>query len=400
MACPELTAFRIAVESLEQGVLDSPMFARANYFRNMFPSGEFVQNQGTVRSNFTILPSAPSDDQSKWTTVAVSGGITTPGCSPVYEDIGVNFIERTYSPQRRDFEGPVLCKEHFQFQHSIDDFIEGYIRQIRQWIALVWEFGLRGNVMTLGDWVVDTLKYAGPSAVNTAPVASQGISQDALDIVATDIINQGVVAGMENGDYVINGNAGPIYPLYINMVDSQQILKLAPHMRDDSRWASSGMDGKGNFGLWQALGSTRTIGNFRHVCTNMEPRFQFTGGKYVTEPPFKDISAVTSDQQIFTTNYLNAPYAAAIMAVPSGIKIEAVRPQTAGLDFDMKNYNGDIRFIVGGWRVCNPPIFDPHGDKGRHFATINYAAAPRYPHSMRVYIYKRCSAVRDFLFCS
>src|SRR4051812_1962786 len=99
MACSELTAFRMAVESLENNVLKSPALQRANFFRNIFPSAEFVQNQGTTRSNFTIKPSAPSDDQSLWTTVTVSGGITTPGCSPTYEDIGVDFFERTYSPK-------------------------------------------------------------------------------------------------------------------------------------------------------------------------------------------------------------------------------------------------------------------------------------------------------------
>ena len=101
MACSELTAFRMAVESLEDGVLDSPTFARMNYFRNTFPSREFVQNQGTTRSNFTIKPSMPSDSQSLWTTVAVSGGISTPGCDPTYEDIGVDFFEPFECAARR-----------------------------------------------------------------------------------------------------------------------------------------------------------------------------------------------------------------------------------------------------------------------------------------------------------
>src|SRR5258708_15989468 len=161
MACTELTAFRMAVESLEDGVLESQTFARMNYFRNLFPTGEFVQNQGTTRSNFTIKPSMPSADQSLWTTVAVSGGISTPGCDPTYEDIGVDFFERTYRPKQRSFRGPVICREHFQYQHSIDQFIEGYIFQIRQWIAATWEFGLRGDTMRLGDWFVDGVKYLG-----------------------------------------------------------------------------------------------------------------------------------------------------------------------------------------------------------------------------------------------
>ncbi len=187
-ACTELTAFRIAVESLQDDVLTMPAFQRANFFRNIFPSGEFVQNQGTVRSNFTIKPSAPSDDQSLWTAVAVSGGITTPGCSPTYEDIGVGFFENTWSPKRRDFRGPIICREHLTYQHSIDQFIEGYVQQVRQWIALTWEFGLRGDVMRLGDWFVDGVKIAGPNAAATAPRAYQGISYDLLQATAVDRI--------------------------------------------------------------------------------------------------------------------------------------------------------------------------------------------------------------------
>ena len=403
MACSELTAFRIAVESLEDGVLDSPEFARMNYFRNLFPAGEFVRNQGTTRSNFTIKPSMPTDDQSLWTTVAISGtssGITTPGCDPTYEDIGVDFFERTYSPKERNFRGPVICREHFEYQHSIDQFIDGYIFQIRQWIAATWEFGLRGDAMRLGDWFVDGVKYVGPNAAATAPRAFQGLTQDILDLVAVDRIGIGVTQGTMNGEYVINGNAGPIYPLYVDMVASQQILKANPHMRDDARFASEGAQGSGDFGLWRALGSNRTIGNFRHVSTNIAPRFNFTGGAYVVVSPFKDITAVGTDQEIITTAYKNAAFEAAIMAVPSGFRIEAVRPQNAGLAFDMKNYNGDLQFLTGGERICNPAVYDPRHDKGRHFAQIIYAAAPQYPHNIAVVIYKRCPVTADYVFCS
>jgi hypothetical protein len=399
-ACNELTAFRLAVESLPDNVLRSPAFARANFFRNAFPSGEFVQNQGVTRSTFTIKPSAPSDDQSLWTTVTASGGITTPGCSPTFEDIGVGFFETTYSPKERNFRGPIVCKEHFEYQQAIDQFIEGYIMQLRQWLALTWEFGIRGDIMRLGDVFIDGTKYVGPNALLTAPVASQGLSQDMLDLVATDRINLGVTQGVDNGDYVLNGNAGPIYPLYINMVESQHILRSNPHMRDDAHWASATHQGAGDFGLWQALGTTRTIGNFRHVTTNMEPRFNYTSTGYVTVPPFKDITVVGTDQEIFTTAYKNAPYAAALVPIPSGMTIEAVRPQNAGLAFDMSNYNGELEFITGGERICDPGVYDPRHEKGRHFAKIIYAAAPKFQHSMATVIYKRCAITQDLIFCS
>jgi hypothetical protein len=401
--CAELVAFRIAVESLEQGVLKSPAFARANFFRNVFPSGEFVQNQGTTRSNFTIKPSAPSDDQSLWTDVAISNvspGITTPGCSPIYEDIGVDFFERTWSPKRRDFKGPVICKEHFTFQHSPDQFVDGYKMQIRQWLALVWEFGIRGDVMRLGDVFVDGRKYVGPNAMATAPRAFQGLSQRMLQSVAVDRINIGVAQGQDNGEYVLNGNAGPIYPLYLNLEESENILSSNPRMLETAQFASMGAQGEGNFGLWQALGSNRTIGNFRHVSTNMEPRLQYTATGYATEAPFLDITQVGTDQEIFRQQYKDAPFGVALVPVPSGMRIEAVRPQNAGLAFDMANYNGDVSFEIGGYKICNPPVYDPRGEKGRHFASIQYAAAPKFPHSMAAIIYKICTQTGDTVFCS
>jgi hypothetical protein len=172
-------------------------------------------------------------------------------------------------------------------------------------------------------------------------------------------------------------------------------------MREDAQFASMGAQGKGDFGLWQALGTTRTIGNFRHVTTNMEPRLNWDSvNGYTTVAPFKDITVVGTDQEIFTDAYKNAPFGAALVPVPSGMTIEAVRPQTAGLSFDMANYNGDLQFEIGGWKICDPPVYDPRGEKGRHFASIVYAAAPKYPHNMATIIYKRCPITQDLIFCS
>jgi hypothetical protein len=244
------------------------------------------------------------------------------------------------------------------------------------------------------------VKITGPNAAATAPRAFQGLSQDMLDIVAQDRINIGVSPGEENGDYVLNGNAGPIYPLFVNMKDSGQIVKSNSTIRDDFRYATEGLDNTGEGSLWKALGSNRTIGNFRHVPTNIEPRFNFTGSAYVSVAPFKDITQVGTDQEIIRTEYKNAAFAAALVPVPSGMTVEAVRPQTAGLNFDMANYNGDLTFEVGGYRICDPAVYDPRGEKGRHFASIVYAAAPKYPHNMAVIVYKRCASTSNLIFCS
>lgn len=369
------------------------------YFRNMFPKGMFVENQGVVRSTFTIKPTEPADDQTLWNNIAASGGITTPGCDPTYEDIGVGFFERTYGPKRRDFRGPIICREHLQFQHAIDDFISGYVDELGQVMARTWEFALRGDVMRLGDWMVDGTKVVGPNAALTAPRAFQGLSQDLLDDLAVDLINTGASPNGNNG-YVFDGDAGPIYPLYIDMRDSANILKANSTIRDDARFASMGKDNEGMFSLWKAIGASRIIGNFRHITTNIAPRFNFTGGVYVPVSPFKDITVVGTDQEILTDAYKNAAFGAALVALPEGMSVEVVRPQNAGLNFDPENYNGEWDFITGGERICNPGVYDPKHEKGRHFATISYAARPKRIHSMKVIIYKRCSPTRSSIYCS
>lgn len=398
-ACAELDAFRVATESLDQEITRSPRLGRAMFFRNMFPKDTFVQNQGTTRSTFTIKPSEPADNQALWTTVAVSGGLTTPGCDPTYEDIGVDFFERTYSPKRRDFRGPVLCREHFTFQHAIRDFIEGYVDELGQVLARTWEFGIRGDIMRLGDWFVDGTKTTGPNAAATAGRAFEGISQEQLDEVAVDAINTGVVPS-GNGGYVLDGDNGPIYPLYIGMQASAQILKANSTIRDDARYASMGQGTDSDLSLWKAIGSNRVIGNFRHVTTNIPPRFNFTGGVYVPVSPFKDIADVGTDQEVLTTAYKNAPFEAAILAVPSQFTIEVVRPQTAGLNFEAANYNGEWQFITGGERICNPAVYDPRHEKGRHFAAIQYAARPKRPHDAKILVFKRCAPASGAVFCS
>lgn len=402
MACAELQAFRVATESLDSEITRSTRLGRAMFWRNLFPKETFVQNQGVLRSTFTIKPSEPSDNQALWTPIVTTNGLIANGCNPQYEDIGVGFFERTYGPKRRDFRGPVICKENLQFQHAIDEFISGYVDELGQVLARVWEFAIRGEVMAFSDWFVDGVKTLGPGAVATAPRPYQGLSQALLEQVAVDLINTGAAPSEANGDYVFAGNAGPIYPLYVDMVDSENIVRANQQMREDARYASMGKDGEGDFAIWKAIGSNRVIGNFRHITTNIAPRGNYVQGVgIVPVTPFKDITAMGNDQETLTDAYKNAPFAAAIVAIPEGMTLEVVKPQTAGLGFKPTDYNGNWDFVTGGYRVCDPAIYDPQEEKGRHFANIMYAARPRRIHSLKTIWYKRCpSNVSSQIFCS
>ena len=335
-ACTELTAFRMAVESLEDGVLTLPQFARANYFRNLYPMGEFVRNQGTTRSNFTIKPSAPTDDQTLWSNASLSlGGISHPGCNPIYENIGVSFYEQTWSPKRRDFRGPIICKEHFQYQHSIDSFIDGYIAQIRNWIALTWEFALRGDTMRLGDWFVDGNKYIGPNAASTAPVAYQGLSQDNLR-PGRRRPNQHWLYAERRERRVKSLTGTPARSIrststWLTQATSSKPIRPCAMTRATLRWAKTA---KATSPLAESPASPTdrlAISSISAPTWNRDS----TSRVPATQPlPRSRTSRLSMpDQEIFTTAYKNAPYAAALIAVPTGFTVEAVRPQTAGLNF-------------------------------------------------------------------
>lgn len=397
-ACAELTAFRTAVESLDQHILRSPRLGRAMFWRNLIPRGQFVKNQGVTRSTFQVKASEPQDDQSLWYSISLSGGQPTPSCDTNYEDIGVNFYERTYSPKQRRFRGPVICKADLTFMHEPEQFLNAYVDELGRVLARVWEFTLRGDFLAFANIYVDGTKYAGPNALLTAPRAFQGITQDALNTMATGQINVG--AGSEpDGGYTTWGPSGVIMPLEIDMNDSLQILKTSTTIRDDSRYASMGMDGKGNTGLWAAIGAERILGNWRHVPTMISPRLNYTGGAYVQISPFKDITAVGTDGTILTDAYNNASHGVAIGLTPQAFQADIVTPTDWKFP-DTQNYNGEWDFEVGGERICTPAVYDPQHERGRHFAKISYAPKPLHPYLASALVYKRCTTTPNTLYCS
>lgn len=402
-ACAELTAFRTATESLDQRVRRSPRLGRAMFWRNLIPMGTYMKNVGLTRSTFTVKTSEPQDNQSLWQAITLSNGQPSPGCSRTYEDVGVNFFERTYSPRERAFQGPVICKKNLTFQHNPGAFLSAYVDEMGKFIARVWEMTLRRDYASFVPVYVDGVKYSGPNALATAPRAYQGLSQQSLNVMAAGQINVG--AGSEENGYTTFGNGGPVFPLEIDMVDSETVLTSNATIREDSRFASEGKDGQGNFALWKGIGADRVIGNFRHVPTPIPLRLNYTGGAYQVVTPFKDITTVGSDSEILTEAYKSAAFGVSIMLEPRVFTAEAVLPEswpfkTIDGQPDPTNYNGEFTFIAGAERVCSPAEFDPLHEKGRHFAVISYAPAPDLVNLGAILVYKRCPATSNAIYCS
>lgn len=368
------------------------------FWRNMIPRGMYPKNTGVVQTTFTIKASEPQDNQSLWQQITLTNNQPTPSCDLNYENVGVGFFNRTYSPKQRRFQGPVICKADLTYMHEPEQFLNDYVDEIGRFNARVWEFSLRADLMYFANWYVDGTKYSGPNALATLPRAFQGISQTNLNLMATGQINVGAGSDADGG-YTTLGANGPIFPLEIDMNRSEQVLTSNSQIRDDARFASEGKDSRADFGLWRAIGCERVIGNFRHVPTNIAPRFNFTGGVYVQVSPFKDVSAVGSDGVILTNEYINAAFEAVVMMTPDAYQADIVTPSDWRFP-DTSSYNGEWTFEVGAYRICNPPEADPQNEKGRHFAKIVYAAKPLHPYLAGVYLYKVCAPSTNLIFCS
>lgn len=393
MACDPLQAFATATQSLGMRLLKYPNMGAQRFWKNLIPSGTFLQNTGVQQTTFTIVPSYPTDDPTQWTEVTLDGtsGQPTPGCDTNYVDATLNDYSRLYNPIQMRVRGPVLCREQFTYQHNIGPWLDKYVGELARFTNYKLEFELRANYINFANiWSFsggNMIKTSGPNALASVPIPTSGLTQDMLDVVAYDMINLGI--GTDENGYVIDGNAGKIFPLQIDMMTSANILKNNTARREDARFASEGMDGKGNTSLFRALGSSVVIANERHIPTNIAPRYNNVGGVLVEVTPFKTSDQITPNGDVLTGAYQAARYEMAIFAVPTAFTAEWVTPVNWQFP-DMANYMGDWEFITGGERICTPPEYDPQHNKGRHFGKFVYAPRPDFPFHANAVVYKRC----------
>lgn len=374
-------------------ILKYPRMDRPAFWKNAIPSGTFLKNTGVQQTTFTMSPSYPTDDPAEWTTVELSdvNGQPTPSCDTDFVDASLNFYDRLYNPKQLRLRGPVLCRENFTYQHNIGAFLDGYVRELARFTYYKLEFSLRDDYMAFANWWSyssgQLIKYTGPNAQATVAVPESPLTQDMIQEVAYDLINLGV--GTDESGYVMEGDEGMVYPLYIDMATSNNILRNNSSVREDARFASMGKDGEGNLGLFKRLGATRVIQNARHVPTNIAPRFNNVGGVLTSVTPFKTADEITENGDVLTGAYRAARYEAAIFVVPSVFTAEWVMPYNWQFP-DPANYMGEWEFITGAERVCNPPEYDPQHNKGRHFGKFVYAPRPDFPFRAAVIVYKRC----------
>lgn len=374
-------------------LLKYPNMGAQRFWKNLIPSGTFLQNTGVQQTTFTMAPSYPEDDPDEWSEVTLDGssGQPTPGCDTNYVDVPLNFYDRLYNPTQVRVRGPIICREQLTFQHNIGKFLDGYVGELARNTAQRLEFKLRALYMQFVPWYSFTggqmVKYNGPDAQSTVGIPTSNLTQDMLDFVAVELINTGV--GTDENGWVMEGEAGKVFPLNIDMMASARVFNNTTARRQSAEFASMGKGEDSDLSLWKGIGATRTIANERHVTTNIAPRFNNVGGQLVRVNPFKNADQITPNGEVLTAAYRAARYEAAIFMSPTVFTAEWVTPYNWQFP-DAANYMGDWEFITGAERICTPPEYDPQHNKGRHFGKLEFAPRPDFPFQGGVVVYKRC----------
>lgn len=405
MACDTpFDAFRMATEALGDDIYHQASFR--DIAINLIPREEFPRGIGLVQSTFTIHRSEPSDDLPDFDPITVSDMNQAAGmCATTYQDVKVGFTEKTFTPEKFGWKGPVICSDHLIYNFKAERFLESYVPAIgkhtmrtignRLWAIydhFVPKFIANTTSVTLAGGT-----GAPPKNPYSASLARSDchLDQTMLDNQAIELMEEGATDPDSSG-WINFGDEGPIFPLLIGPQASKNLQLNNAELRQDYRWADP-------MPLLKRLGATRVIGNFRHVINLFPPRFNYDGTKYIRVNNWLDTGTATKgeDPEI-NPEWHAADYEGARILSPWVFHDQIIRPvnSAAGLTFDPKNYMGDFQFVVGGDKISTTKCFDPLGKLGAHFAEFDHAPRPIFPRFGRLLIFKRCVPSYSCTTCS
>jgi hypothetical protein len=402
MACENpFDAFRLATESLPKDI-----YVRASYrsiFMNLVPRGTFPTGAGIVRSTFTVGRSEPTTDLPAFEAVTVQPGQTYLGaCGTTYNDVGVGFVENTYSPEKFGWRGPIICQDDLMINYNMENFLALYVPAItkntertisNRFAAIYTSF--------VPKWVANTDFHSvdgdiGPLPPQTPDLtldeSSCFLDQEMLDHLAATLNEEGA-SDVDTNGWINLGEDGPIYPLYIGQEASAQLLLQNAELRQDRRFADMG---EGNAAmLFKRIGATKVIKNFRHVVNLFPPRYSYDGTTWVNATAPSEVTK--GDVAKVNPNWRNpatAGFEGAWVLSPWVFTSEILQSiaSAAGLSWSPKNHVGEWQFIVGGKEISTTDCYDPLKKLGAHFAEMWHAPKAIYPMYGAFIIFSRCPA--------
>ncbi len=387
--------------------LSNEIYKRATFdsvYDTLINRGVFEPNSGLTHTTFTVLNSAPTTVTADWDAVTLSNGSNGGSCDTTYNQVNVGFESQTFTPVKRGWKGPLLCKDDLYFDHAPEQFLEGYISNLANFVRLDWDYQLERQYTRRVPIYVARSGFGTPSNASsnlTAPVATSELTLEMLETLAAQLIQNRATLPDSYG-FVQLTDVGPTFSLNIGMEMSQKMIRNVPEYRQDIRWAEPSL-------FMKKIGATKIIQNFRHIVNILPPRFTHDGSKYVEVPRWTNVSATKGTAQDLNPAWLSpasAPFEGAVVMSPEVFQADIVRPASAvgSLNWSPYGYQGEWKWVTGPFAVADATgdaCYDPLMKKGRHFAEMIYAPRPRSnPKAGALVIFKRCAANYTLATCT
>lgn len=387
--------------------LSNEIYKRATFksvFDTVVPRGVYARGTGITHTTFTVQNSAPTTTTADWDAVTLANGSNAGACATSFNQVNVGYTARNYSPVKRDYMGPLWCRDDFEYDHNADQFVDAYITQLANYVRLDWEYQLQRRYARFVPIYVAGASFYTPTAANstlTAPQSQSELTTEMLEGLAAQLIYNRATDPDTFGFVSYTGN-GPTFSLSIGLEMNQKIVRNNAEYRQDYRWADPGV-------FMQGIGATKVIGNFRYLSVDLPMRFIYDGTKYVEVPRWADEASTKGTPQNINPNWLNPAYAkyeAAFVLNPNVMIAEIVTPSATvgGLRFDPYGYQGEWKWVTGRDAIgttSSDACFDPLHLQGRHFGRMIYAPKPgSNPQAGAIIIFKRCAETYTLSTCS
>jgi hypothetical protein len=399
MSCP------VAFDSLPLATeyLSDDLYKRAypqSVFMNLVPRTEFIRNKGVTQTSFQLGRSMPTADEPAWTPITLND-VGSTICQNTFNDVQVGFDSTTFSPEKYQLAGPILCQDSLIYEHNPEQFWNGYLNALAKNSAQVLENNLLANYIKNSDKAAATAAYPRYSqSTLVMAAATSELTQDMLDITAIELNQDG--ANVPNSDgFLTLGDQGPIYTLLIGQRASRRLFKNNAEVRSDVRYAQMG-EGDGAT-LMKRMGAATTLGSFRHLITLFPPRYTYAAGTYTRVNTWEMVAGTKGYKAQVTNAYKHAPFEAAIVLHPWVQKEHIVRPvnKLNSMSWMPKDYMGNWTWVTGAKDIqADTSCLDPLKKYGRHFAEYDHAIEKIYGEFGRVIIFARCDGDTETALCS
>lgn len=366
----------------------------------LVPRTEFIRNKGVTQTTFQLGRSLPTTDEREWTAVTADD-VDTEICSNSFTDVNVGYSASTFSPERFQLAGPILCQDSLIYEHNPEQFWGGYLSAMSKNAGQELDNNLLKHYLTQADKSVATAAYPTTAQTNfTLAAATSELVQEMLDETAIQLNQDGANVPDSDG-FITLGDKGPVYTLMIGQKASRRLFKNNAELREDVRFAQMGAGE--NATLLQRMGAASVLGSFRHMVTLFPPRYTYAEGAYTRVNTWESYATTKGTAVRVSNAWKTAPYEAAVVLNPWVIKEHIVRPvnQVQSMNWTPKSYMGEWQWVTGGRNIqLSGDCLDPLKKYGRHFAEYQHAVETVFPQFGRVILFARCEGDIETALCS